>query len=252
MQKYRKLLVRILDGSVDIRNSRWIDYNYYSSSLGGNPHSILLNQLRDQQRIGKLAEPTPVGNLSSTLGEYRPPPPYTPAGERIGLIQNTDTIYFKPILTYQRLYMFVIFAEGSSNKNMNAMMPNNSASSSVNVTTKGFGSTTLGNASNATMGNNVGSSTISNPVQHLNYEPNQMGHYNKNTLVAPQNYSYRDGGLIGGANNNMFPLGNRIGTSSTVPVDNNFYSNQALYVGGQGSNYLSNKHNINGGQVTEV
>lgn len=40
-------------------NSNWIDCNYYSGAVRGNPNMILLNQLREKRRTGKTPTPIP-------------------------------------------------------------------------------------------------------------------------------------------------------------------------------------------------
>ena len=74
MQKFRRYLQTILDGKTSLAESpkRWIDYNYYSSVVGGNPNKILINQLLEQRRTGKWADP---------IQASHPLPPYNEAGE---------------------------------------------------------------------------------------------------------------------------------------------------------------------------
>ena len=74
MQKFRRYLQTILDGKTTLDESpkRWIDYNYYSSVVGGNPNKILINQLLEQRRTGKWADP---------IQASHPLPPYNEAGE---------------------------------------------------------------------------------------------------------------------------------------------------------------------------
>lgn len=94
MQKYRIFLQRYLDGNTEINNSHWIDFNYYSSVVSGNPHLMLINQLRNEQRTGQLAAPIPAGDMSLSSSGIRILPPFTPAGKLISLIHKTDTTYY--------------------------------------------------------------------------------------------------------------------------------------------------------------
>lgn len=66
----------VLDGeaSLDDTSKYWIDCNYYSGIVRGNPNMILLNQLREEQRTGKLAAPIPAS---------LPLPPFNETGKLI-------------------------------------------------------------------------------------------------------------------------------------------------------------------------
>ncbi|XP_074335136.1 two-component response regulator ORR25-like isoform X2 [Apium graveolens] len=54
LQKYRQFINRVLDGSADLETSHWIDVNCYSSFVSGNPHLMLIDQLRSEKRNGNL------------------------------------------------------------------------------------------------------------------------------------------------------------------------------------------------------
>ncbi|WOG96932.1 hypothetical protein DCAR_0416271 [Daucus carota subsp. sativus] len=86
-----------MDGmtSLDQGTNRWVDCHYYSSIVGGNPNRILLEQLLEQRRTGKKPAP---------IRASQPLPPYNEA-------------------------------ESSSSSYFTMLMPNNHASSSVNVAT---------------------------------------------------------------------------------------------------------------------
>lgn len=51
----------VLDGetSLDESSKYWIDSNYNSRIVGGNPNLILLNQLREKRITGKTSAPIP-------------------------------------------------------------------------------------------------------------------------------------------------------------------------------------------------
>lgn len=61
----------VLDGetSLDETLKYWIDSNYYSRIVGGNPNSILLNQLREKRRTGRIAAPIPASLPLPPLNE---------------------------------------------------------------------------------------------------------------------------------------------------------------------------------------
>lgn len=67
---------RILDGETSLNETSkyWIDSDYYSRIVGGNPNVILLNQLRERQRTGKIAAPIPAS---------LPLPPFNEVGKLI-------------------------------------------------------------------------------------------------------------------------------------------------------------------------
>lgn len=92
LQKYRMFLQQVLDGKIQIQYSKWIDLNYNSSIVPGNPDLFLLNQLSEKRRKGDLAVGTNVQfpNGSSSSGQYRPLPQYTRAGELIILIKEIN------------------------------------------------------------------------------------------------------------------------------------------------------------------
>ncbi|KAL1820006.1 hypothetical protein ACET3Z_014875 [Daucus carota] len=165
LQKFRRYLQTILDGKTTLDESpkRWIDYNYYSSVVGGNPNKILINQLLEQRRTGKWADP---------IQASHPLPPYNEAEASLSMSTS------------------------------NAMlMPNDYAFSSDNVATPtqgpgcvpfqgtvtvagpvvGLGGTPFQSAGNLNMEN---ISTYINHIQHLNYKANhdQPGYYDQNPL----------------------------------------------------------------------
>ncbi|KAL1802264.1 hypothetical protein ACET3Z_030911 [Daucus carota] len=165
LQKFRRYLQTILDGKTSLAESpkRWIDYNYYSSVVGGNPNKILINQLLEQRRTGKWADP---------IQASHPLPPYNEAEASLSMSTS------------------------------NAMlMPNNYASSSDNVATPtqgpgcvpfqdtvtiagpvvGLGGTPFQSAGNLNMEN---ISTYINRIQHLTYKANhdQPGYYDQDPL----------------------------------------------------------------------
>ncbi|KAK1361059.1 hypothetical protein POM88_045533 [Heracleum sosnowskyi] len=61
LQKFRKFLEKVLDGEKSLHGGSkyWIDCNYYSRIVGGNPNVIFLNQLREQRRTGKIQAAIP-------------------------------------------------------------------------------------------------------------------------------------------------------------------------------------------------
>ncbi|KAK1369114.1 hypothetical protein POM88_035206 [Heracleum sosnowskyi] len=67
LQKYRQFMDRVLDGSAEIERSRWIDPNCYSSFVSGNPHLMLLNQLRNEKRTFKLVAPNTSGGANNYM-----------------------------------------------------------------------------------------------------------------------------------------------------------------------------------------
>ncbi|KAK1386806.1 hypothetical protein POM88_014984 [Heracleum sosnowskyi] len=78
-QKYRKFLQDVLDGKTHIKCKDWVDLDYQSSVVDGNPDLLLLNQLREERRRRELrAGYVNVQALNgSSSGPYRPLPPYT-------------------------------------------------------------------------------------------------------------------------------------------------------------------------------
>lgn len=103
LQKYQKFLQRVLEGRTNIEFSHWIDLNYRSSFVSGNPDILLINQLREEQKNGNLATHNPLRppkepnistnvrapNGSSTSKQYKQLPPYNKYGEIIILIYET-------------------------------------------------------------------------------------------------------------------------------------------------------------------
>uniref|UniRef100_A0A162AAK9 Response regulatory domain-containing protein n=1 Tax=Daucus carota subsp. sativus TaxID=79200 RepID=A0A162AAK9_DAUCS len=162
----------------------------------GNPNKILINQLLEQRRTGKWADP---------IQASHPLPPYNEAEAS--------------------------FSMSTSNA---MLMSNDYASSSDNVATPtqgpgcvpfqgtvtvagpvvGLGGTPFQSAGNVNMEN---ISTYIHRIQHLNYKANhdQPGSYDQNPLV-PQQYNLTNGGLIGGVNNITFSSTNHI-----VPYNQN-------------------------------
>lgn len=67
MQKYRQFMDRVLDGSAEIEGSHWIDPNGYSSFVSGNPHLMLINQLRSEKRTCKLTVPYTSGGANNYM-----------------------------------------------------------------------------------------------------------------------------------------------------------------------------------------
>ncbi|KAK1385943.1 hypothetical protein POM88_023678 [Heracleum sosnowskyi] len=99
LQKFRKFMKMVLDGetSLDETSKYWIDSNYYSRFVGGNPNLILLNQLREKRMTGKTPAPIPAS---------LPLPPFNEAGASLSASENSAIV-----------------------------MPNNYASSSMNAAT---------------------------------------------------------------------------------------------------------------------
>ncbi|WOG96969.1 hypothetical protein DCAR_0416308 [Daucus carota subsp. sativus] len=99
-----------MDGTASLEEGRnqWVDCQYYSSIVGGNPNMILLGQLLEQRRTGKSAAPIKVS---------QPLPPY-------------------------------IEPESSFSRYITMSMPNNHASSSMNVATltPGLGGAAFGSS----------------------------------------------------------------------------------------------------------
>ncbi|KAK1374483.1 Two-component response regulator ARR-B family [Heracleum sosnowskyi] len=60
IQKCRKFLQDVLDEKTNIECKKWIDLNYYSSILSGNPDLLVLNQLREEQTKERLAANNPL------------------------------------------------------------------------------------------------------------------------------------------------------------------------------------------------
>ena len=89
MQKFQKFLDKVMDGTTSLEQGRnqWVDCQYYSSIVGGNPNRILLGQLLEQRRTGKSAAPIKVS---------QPLPPYIEAGK---LINN--------IFSYSKVVMYL-------------------------------------------------------------------------------------------------------------------------------------------------
>ncbi|KAK1364913.1 hypothetical protein POM88_040474 [Heracleum sosnowskyi] len=85
LQKYQEFLQGVLDGTTKIQSKKWIDLDYHSSYFSGNPDLLLINQLREEQRNGRLSAHNPLRptntvrapNGSSSSGQYRPLPPST-------------------------------------------------------------------------------------------------------------------------------------------------------------------------------
>lgn len=50
----------VLDGKKYLDFSNWVDLRYYSDFVSGNPDLLLLNQLIEEQRNGKLAAGNPL------------------------------------------------------------------------------------------------------------------------------------------------------------------------------------------------
>ncbi|KAK1361066.1 hypothetical protein POM88_045540 [Heracleum sosnowskyi] len=61
LQKFREFMEKVLNGEARLIGSSkyWIDCNYYSRIVGGNPNVILFNQLWEERRTGKRAGPIP-------------------------------------------------------------------------------------------------------------------------------------------------------------------------------------------------
>ncbi|KAK1393768.1 hypothetical protein POM88_012824 [Heracleum sosnowskyi] len=59
LQKFKKFLKELLDGETELGSKYWIDCNYYSEIVGGNPNVILLDQLRELRRSCKAPAPIP-------------------------------------------------------------------------------------------------------------------------------------------------------------------------------------------------
>ena len=104
MQKFQTFLRSVLnDDNPNVEISHWGDPNYYSSIVGGNPTQMLINQLREDHRRGKLDPHNPLRppkpenstrthvrapNGSNSTCPYRLPPLTIP-GELIVLIDKT-------------------------------------------------------------------------------------------------------------------------------------------------------------------
>ncbi|WOH07471.1 hypothetical protein DCAR_0726901 [Daucus carota subsp. sativus] len=52
--KFQIFLRRVLNDDPDVEISHWGDLNYYTSMVAGNPTLMLINQLREDNRKGKL------------------------------------------------------------------------------------------------------------------------------------------------------------------------------------------------------
>lgn len=76
MQKFRKFVQKILDGKISLEGSskKWIDYNYYSSIVRGNPNRMLIKQHFQQRTTGIWPAAIPAS---------LPLPPITQAGKLI-------------------------------------------------------------------------------------------------------------------------------------------------------------------------
>ncbi|KAL1819965.1 hypothetical protein ACET3Z_014834 [Daucus carota] len=151
LQKFRKFLDKVMDGttSLDQGTNRWVDCHYYSSIVGGNPNRILLEQLLEQRRTGKSAAP---------IRASQPLPPYNEA-------------------------------ESSSSPYITMSMPNNHASSSVNLATltPALGGVAFQSADNvATTVQGLGGAPFGS-AGHMNVEY-QMSSYE--IAVVPQENQY--------------------------------------------------------------
>ncbi|KAK1378943.1 hypothetical protein POM88_025687 [Heracleum sosnowskyi] len=214
LQKYRKFVNRVLDGKISFKSSKYYNNrNYYSSLVGGNPDIFLINQLREERRTGKQAAPIP------------PSLPLSPF--------NKD--------------------ESFSSTIVNAGPTSTNCTSFIDVASQELGNSTFPIGGNLNMGNLVWSNTTyGNHSQNLNYETNQMGHYNDNTLMQQQIYNFTNGALFGGGNvNHLFPSTNLVSSSgtSTESIHNNFIYEQPLNLGGQGNTIIFNVNNFSGVQV---
>ncbi|XP_074330949.1 two-component response regulator ARR14-like isoform X2 [Apium graveolens] len=87
LQKFRKFMERVLDGETSLEETSkyWIDVNYYSRIVGGNPNYILLNQLREKRRTGRIAAP-----IQASL----PLPPLNEAGVSSSMNGN-NTVFMQ-------------------------------------------------------------------------------------------------------------------------------------------------------------
>ncbi|KAK1398055.1 hypothetical protein POM88_007918 [Heracleum sosnowskyi] len=132
LQKFNTFLDSILDGKTSLERSskRWIDYNYHSDVVGGNPNRILVKKRFEERTTGICAAPVPAS---------LPLPPF-------------------------------IEAEASSRGSRNTAITtcSNFAASSVNVaeSTLGHGSVTFQSAANvvATSTLQIGASSVQSVV----------------------------------------------------------------------------------------
>ena len=73
----------MMDGTAtEISMSQWIYMHCYSTAVNGNPHLMLINQVKEAQRTGNLEAPSAASNGSSSSGGLRILPPFNPAGKR--------------------------------------------------------------------------------------------------------------------------------------------------------------------------
>lgn len=146
----------------------------------------------------------------------------------------------------------ILCAEESTNRSENAtLVPDSYAYFSLNVASTGMDNANLLNTYSEKMRGIVESNTF-NSINNLDYNTNQMGYYNQNTLDNEQNTYSCNGGLIGEDINNMIPSASNVAPSSTAPLYNNFYSHQSFNMGGQGNNNFDYENNFNIDQVIKV
>lgn len=105
MQKFRKFMQRVMKKEISLNDSSkfWIDRNYHSTIVRGNPNLIIVNQLSEMQQTGKTPAPIP-----ATL----PLPPYIEAGELTNYIflLQTNNVQHISIFNYYLLIEDNIYA----------------------------------------------------------------------------------------------------------------------------------------------
>lgn len=257
LQKYQKFLKHVLAGKSNIEFSNWTDLNYHSEFVFGNPDTVLLNQLRNEQREGKLAPHNPLrqpkqGNINMTarapngsLSLFPRLPPLTIGDQPILFINdNSLNIFNKLVLLLLKLHFYNICSEGSSRRAIYATLMQE-LDSSTNVASTGLGSVNSHKAHTQNMGSIIGSST-SNFIHNLSYSTNHMDYYHQNPLAQEhENYS-------NSANTNMPLGGNHFTPPSKVHLENNFQSYQLVDVGEEDNNNFSHENNFHHDQLSQV
>ncbi|XP_063941852.1 two-component response regulator ORR25 isoform X2 [Daucus carota subsp. sativus] len=187
LQKYRRFVKRMMDGTAtEISMSQWIYMHCYSTVVNGNPHLMLINQVKEAQRTGNLEAPSAASNGSSSSGGLRILPPFNPADASLGM--NISPMW----------------------------IPSNYASSSVDMTAEGLSNAALGSVGNAAMGFYT-QNTVMEPQNFpygnqglvggvdTNMLPSTYHSGTSSTALLRNNFSFNQAINIGGQeSNNLF------------------------------------------------